>query len=213
MSIRSIVALSSERTIRLSEPTSASATWSRRSVSSTGVMPTCAASSSRLGWRSCIERKLSRALLIARSSRRSERGAQSWRRSSSSTAPWIARPRVLLERGALVGVVALDRADQRLQAAGQEVLDVALGGHLAHLAVDDVADHRHEHEDQPVAQLAISACAGTRARSPAPLLPAPWLRAFRLFPFSCSDIEGTDRGMARLLWHRARVRASRSAAV
>ena len=196
--MRSIVALSSERTTRLSEPTSASATWSRRPVSSAGVIPTSPPAPRGSGWRSCGERKLSRALLIValvapQRARRPVVAAQLVEHRAVDP-----RPGVLLERRALVGVVALDRVDQRLQAAGEEVLDVALRRHLAHLAVDDVADHRHEHEDQPVAQLAVAACGGTPARSPAPRLQASWLRAFRLFPFSCSVIEGTDRGMARL---------------
>jgi hypothetical protein len=65
------------------------------------------------------------------------------------------RPRELLERRALRGVVALDRADQRLQATREEVLDVALRRDLANLAVDDEPDHRGEREDQTVSQLQI----------------------------------------------------------
>src|SRR6185437_2898260 len=66
------------------------------------------------------------------------------------------RPRVLLQRRAACGVVAVDRADQGLQPAGEEVLHLALRRDLADLAVDDVADHRQEHEDQPIPQLLIA---------------------------------------------------------
>ncbi len=99
----------------------------------------------------------------------------------------------------LAGVVAVDRADQRLEAAGEEVLDLALRRHLAHLAVDDVADHRQEHEDQPVARLALAgprwySCQIARtssalARAPRP---APWLVVCILLPARLSRSgEGT----------------------
>jgi hypothetical protein len=91
--------------------------------------------------------KCSRAWLMSRSQRRSElveHGAVD------------ARPRELLERRALGRVVALDRLDQRLQAAGDEVLDLAARRDLAHLLVDDVLDHRGEREHEPVADAAIA---------------------------------------------------------
>src|SRR5262249_30484277 len=66
-----------------------------------------------------------------------------------------ARPRVLLERGALLGVVALDRVDQRLEAAGDEVLRLAAGRHLAQLLVDDVLDEGGERQNQAVAKRTI----------------------------------------------------------
>ena len=66
-----------------------------------------------------------------------------------------ARPRELLERRALGRVVAVDRVDQRLEPAGDEVLDLAAGRHLAHLLVDDVLDQRGERQDEPVAHGAV----------------------------------------------------------
>ncbi len=154
--MRSIVALSSERTIRFSEPTSASATWSRRSRQLCRGHPD-ARRELLAGGLAFVHRQealacgVDRALVAAQRARRPVVPAQLVEHRAVDP-----RPRVLLERRALVGVVALDRADQRLQAARQEVIDVALGRHLADLAVDDVANHRHEREDQPVAQLAIS---------------------------------------------------------
>ena len=74
-----------------------------------------------------------------------------------------ARPGELLERRALLRVVALDRVDQRLEPAGDEVLDLAARRDLAHLLVDDVLDHRREREDEPVADAAVARCRGTAA--------------------------------------------------
>ena len=59
------------------------------SMGTSTEMASASASSSRVGRRPWIVLNWSRALAMSRSQRRSERGAQSWRRSSSSTAPWI----------------------------------------------------------------------------------------------------------------------------
>src|SRR4029078_1117101 len=53
-----------------------------------------------------------------------------------------ARPRELLERGALGRVVAVDRGDQGLEAAGDEVLDLADGRQLTDLLEDDELNAR-----------------------------------------------------------------------
>src|SRR5205823_14804593 len=66
-----------------------------------------------------------------------------------------AGPRVLLERRALLGVVAVDRGDQRLEAAGDEVIDLAARRELADLVVDDVLHERSEREHDPIAELRI----------------------------------------------------------
>src|SRR5690606_2184573 len=68
-----------------------------------------------------------------------------------------ARPRELLERRALLGVVPLDRMDQRLQAARDEVLYLAARRDLADLLVDDVLHHRGEGEDEPVTHSPVAA--------------------------------------------------------
>src|SRR4051794_192164 len=66
-----------------------------------------------------------------------------------------AGPRVLLERCALLRVVALDRVDERLQATGDEVLGLAASWHLAQLLVDDVLDQGGEGQDKAVTQRTI----------------------------------------------------------
>ena len=63
-----------------------------------------------------------------------------------------ARPQELLERGALGGVVAVDRGDERLEPARDVVVGLLVGGDLADLAVDDVLDQRRVGHDQPVPQ-------------------------------------------------------------
>jgi len=90
--------------------------------------------------------------------------------------PLDPRPGELLERRPLCRVVAVDRGDQRLHAAGEKVVDLALGGDLPDLPVDEVADHRREHEDQPVPLAAIP---GLLVFPPDPQRlgccgPAPW---------------------------------------
>ena len=86
--------------------------------------------------------KRSRARAMSRSQRRSDRGAQSLRRNSSSTAPWIRVHAYCSSVAPALGVVAVDRPHQRLQPARDEVLHLATRRDLAHLAVDDVLDHR-----------------------------------------------------------------------
>jgi hypothetical protein len=147
--MRSIVALSSERTILLSEPTSAS---ELRRGHADLARELFAAGLTLVQRQEALAGAVDRALVAAQGARSPVVAAQLVEHGALDS-----RPRILLERRALVGVVALDRADQRLQAARQEVLDLALRRHLADLAIDDVADHRHEHEDQPVAKLAIAA--------------------------------------------------------
>ena len=92
----------------------------------------------------------SRARSIARPLRRSERGAQSCRRSSSTIEPGDARPRVLLERRALGGVEAVDRLDEGDEPARDEVVELAVRRELARLARREVLDHRRVGEDEPV---------------------------------------------------------------
>ena len=67
-----------------------------------------------------------------------------------------ARPRELLERRALVGVVAVDRGDQGLEPARDEVVDLAARRQLAHLLEDDVLDQRGVGHDQAVAGLDVA---------------------------------------------------------
>src|SRR6185295_5627260 len=85
-----------------------------------------------------------------------------------------ARPRELLERRALFRVVAVDRRDQGLEAAGDEVLDLAARRQLAHLAVRDVLHERRVGHDEPVAERNVLRTAiflpqmmGVLARDPA----------------------------------------------
>ena len=61
-----------------------------------------------------------------------------------------AGPDELLERRALLRVVAVDRRDQGLEAAGDEVVDLAACRQLTDLLEDDVLDERREGHDQPV---------------------------------------------------------------
>ena len=67
-----------------------------------------------------------------------------------------AGPGELLERRALRRVVAIDRAHQRLEPAGNEVLDVTARRDLARLAVDDVLDHRRQGQHQAVPQRGVT---------------------------------------------------------
>jgi carbon storage regulator len=62
-----------------------------------------------------------------------------------------AGPRELLERGPLGGVVTLDRRDQRLEAARDEILDVTAGRELADLLEHDVLHERRVGHHQAVA--------------------------------------------------------------
>ena len=148
--MRSIVVLSSERIVLFSEPTSASASSSTRAPSCSvrhagGGRELAAAGLAFVLGDEAVVRPVDRALGAAQRARRPVVAAQLVEHGAVD-----ARPRELLERRALRGVVALDRADQGLQAAGEEVLDVTLRRDLADLAVDDVADHRGEGEDQAV---------------------------------------------------------------
>src|SRR6185312_8711481 len=74
-------------------------------------------------------------------------------------------PGVALQRGALLGVETVDATDERLEAAGDEVVDLAAGRDLAGLAVDDVLDHGGEGEHQAI----------TDARVPGALVLRPQL--------------------------------------
>src|SRR5271154_1247674 len=65
------------------------------------------------------------------------------------------RPRVLLQRGALLRVITLDRLDQSLNTTRQEILDIALRRHTTHLPVHDKPHHRHEHKHQTIPQHTI----------------------------------------------------------
>ena len=62
---------------------------STRWRSSLTEQPIDSASSSLDGCRPCSAVNSTEAYSMSRSPRRTERGAQSWRRSSSSTAPWM----------------------------------------------------------------------------------------------------------------------------
>ena len=107
---------------------------------------------------------------MSRSQRRIERGAQSWRRSSSSTAPWMRVHAYCSSVAPLLRVVAVDRLDQRLEAAGDEVLDLAARRHLADLLVDDVLDQRGEGQDEAVARAAVARVPCTRCQSASAVL-------------------------------------------
>ncbi len=67
------------------------------------------------------------------------------------------RPGELLERRALLGVVAIERLDQRLEAGGDEVVDLAAGGQFADLAVHDELHERRVGQDEAIAQALITA--------------------------------------------------------
>ena len=131
-----------------------SSRWRR---SSSSVKPSASASSSRSGRRPCSAVNSSTAFSMSRSQRRTERGAQSWRRISSSTAPCTRVHAYCSSVAPLLGVVAVDRLDQRLEADRDEVLGLDLRGHLAHLAVDDELHERRERQDEPVADLRVAA--------------------------------------------------------
>ena len=75
--------------VAFSEPMSARATSPRWLRSSLTVTASESASSSSVGSRWWIARNERAAATAWRSKRRTERGAQSCRRSSSSTAPWM----------------------------------------------------------------------------------------------------------------------------
>ena len=100
---------------------------------------------------------------MSRSQRRTERGRPVLAAQLVEHGAVDAGPGVLLERRALGRVVAVDRVDERLEAAGDEVLDLAAGRHLADLLVDDVLHHRGEGEHQAVAQRRGPSCGGIRA--------------------------------------------------
>ena len=149
--MRSIVVSSSPVTSTLSEPTSETASSSMRRDIASAVVPSASASSS-----------LRRAAAVQADEALAGLGDVALPAAQRARRPVVAAqlvehravdpgPRELLERGALVGVVAVDRADQRLEAAGDEVLDLAAGRDLADLLVDDVLDHRREREHQAVA--------------------------------------------------------------
>jgi len=70
-------------------------------------------------------------------------------------------PDELFEARALGRVVAVERADQALDPVGDQVVDLAPGGQLAHLAVGEVTDERHVGEDELVAQSAVTGLAVT----------------------------------------------------
>ena len=150
--MRSIVVSSSERTSVFSDVRS-----ERRSPPCAGAarppwQPSASASSSRVGRRPCSAVNSSHGLLdVALPAADRARGpvlaAQLVEHGAVD-----AGPRVLLERRALLGVVAVDRPDQRLEAAGDEVLHLAAGRHLADLLVDDVLHQRGEGEHQAIAQ-------------------------------------------------------------
>ena len=61
------------------------------------------------------------------------------------------RPQELLERGAAVGVVAVQRRDHGDQPARDVVVGLLVRRHLRQLAEDDVLDHRRVRHDQAVA--------------------------------------------------------------
>ncbi len=67
-----------------------------------------------------------------------------------------ARPGEALQRDAAVGVEAVDRPDERLDADRDEVVGVEVRRDLADLPVDEVLHHRRQREDQPVAQPRIA---------------------------------------------------------
>ena len=64
-------------------------------------------------------------------------------------------PRVLLEGGAALGVEPVDRRDERLEPAREEIVDLAPGGELAQLAVDDVLDDAGVPDHQAIAKAGI----------------------------------------------------------
>ena len=109
-------------------------------------------SSSRVGRRPCAPVKVSCAL--------SEVALQAAQRARRPVAaPQLvedrsvdARPEVRLQARALPRVVAVDRADQALDAARDQVVDLARRRQLADLLVDDVLDERHVGEHQPVSK-------------------------------------------------------------
>ena len=125
---------------------------SRRRRSST-VIESASASSSRVGRRPWIVGELVArpgdvALPAAQRARRPVLAAQLVEHGAVD-----AGPRELLERGALLRVVAVDRGDQRLEAARDEVLDLAARRQLADLLEDDVLDQRRVGHHQAVADL------------------------------------------------------------
>jgi hypothetical protein len=65
--------------------------------------------------------------------------------------PVYARPEVRLQAGSLGRVIPVDRPDQRLDPARDQVVHLARRRQLADLPVDDVLDERHVGEHQPVA--------------------------------------------------------------
>ena len=68
-----------------------------------------------------------------------------------------ARPGVLLERRALGRVEPVDRGDQGEQAARDEVVELAVGGQLAHLAAGEVLHHRGVGQHEAVARGDVAA--------------------------------------------------------
>src|SRR5262249_49823281 len=69
------------------------------------------------------------------------------------------RPCVLLERGALARVEAVDRLDQREDAARDEVVELAMRRQLAHLAGGEIPDHRRVGEHELIARARVLALA------------------------------------------------------
>src|SRR5581483_10747927 len=65
-------------------------------------------------------------------------------------------PRVLLERGALAGIEAIDGLDQRDEAARDEVVELPVSGELTRLAGRDVGHHRRVRQDELVASTRIA---------------------------------------------------------
>ncbi len=128
---------------------------SRRRRSST-EMARESASSSRDGVRpwiavNCVARLGDVALPAAQRARRPVLPAQLVEHGAVD-----AGPRELLERGALGRVVAVDRGDQGLEAAGDEVLDLAARRQLADLLEDDVLHERREGHHEAIAHLQVA---------------------------------------------------------
>ena len=128
----------------------------KRSRSSSTPTPSVAASSASDGGRPSFAWKRSRACSVSRSLRRTERGAQSSRRSSSTIAPLTRVHANCSNVAPRVGIEAVDRGDEAHQAARHEVVDFAVRRDRARLPRGEVVHHRRVRQDELVARLRVA---------------------------------------------------------
>ena len=178
-----------------------------RSRSSRTPIFSSAASSFSLAWRPCWTSQRS----CVRSIERARRAGRA--RDAILAAELVddragdPGPRVLLERGALGGIEAVDRLDDGDEAARDEVVELAVRGELARLARGEVLDHRRVGEDEPVARArsrraSFQARQSDSASGPVRRRPSSGPRRHRTFGGRFRDLRGGGRMRGKVPWGR-----------